>query len=171
MIRAICNTLYYTFFVAVVGVGGLLLSSLFPFENWYQVKVVLSGSMEPAIHVGSIVVIKPQSSYAVGDVITFGADNPQNIPVTHRIVETRGARFVTQGDANDNLDPGLVMPQNIIGGVQFSVPYIGYVLEFMKTPTGFWTLIIAPAVLIVLLELNNVVRQLLRVRRRNLNLS
>jgi len=121
--------------------------------------------MEPAIQVGSIVVIKPQSSYGVGDVITFGADNRQNIPVTHRIIDTTGARFVTKGDANDNTDPGLVNPRDIIGQVQFTVPYIGYLLSFMKTTTGFWMFIIVPAILIVLLELWRLGKQLLRSRR------
>lgn len=158
--QIIWNTIYYTLFFAVVSVGLLLVSSMFPFENWYQVKVVLSGSMEPSIQVGSVVVIKPQPSYGVGDVITFGADNRQNIPVTHRIVDTTGARFVTKGDANDNTDPGLVNPRDIIGSVAFTVPYVGYLLTFMKTPVGFWTMIIAPAVLIVLLEVSAIIRRL-----------
>lgn len=160
MIRAFGKTLYYGVFLTIVSVGVLLLASLFPFDNWYQVKVVLSGSMEPSIQVGSIVVIRPQATYTVGDVITFGADNRQNIPVTHRIIDQTGARFSTKGDANSNIDPKLVMPQEIIGAVKFTIPYVGYVIEFSKTSMGFWTLIIFPAVLIVLLELSSIFRQL-----------
>lgn len=167
MIRALFTAIYYLLFASIVTVALLLLASLFPFENWYQVKVVLSGSMEPAIHTGSVVVIKPEPSYQVGDVITFGVDNRERIPVTHRIIGREGNRFVTQGDANDNIDPGTVAPREIIGAVQFSVPYLGYVLEFTKTPLGFWTLIIGPAVLVVLLELHSIIRQLLQYRRRS----
>lgn len=171
MIRTLFKTIYLTLFAGIVTIAVLLLASLFPFENWYQVKVVLSGSMEPAIHVGSVVVLKPQASYVVGDVITFGVDNRQQIPVTHRIIGQEGSRFITQGDANDNVDPGTVAPREIIGGVQFSVPYVGYVLEFTKTPLGFWTLIIGPAAIVVLLELYSIAQQLLQYRRRNVPIS
>ena len=53
----------------------------------YEVKVVKSGSMEPAINVGGIVIVSPTKTYQAGDVITFGADTWRRVPVTHRIVE------------------------------------------------------------------------------------
>src|SRR3989344_8480556 len=81
--------LYRTFYVAIIAIVGLLLIALFPIKNNYQIKIVQSGSMEPDIKTGSVVIIKPSSNYAVGDVVTFGKDTKTDIPTTHRIVSSR----------------------------------------------------------------------------------
>ena len=81
--------LYGTFYVAIVAIIALLLFAPFPIKGNYQIKIVQSGSMEPSIRIGSIVVIKPNASYAVGDVVTFGKDTQQDIPTTHRISSSR----------------------------------------------------------------------------------
>lgn len=173
--RTTFNILYYTLFTVITGLVLLLVASFFPFDNWYQVKVVLSGSMEPAIHTGSVIVIKPETTYGVGDIITFGADTKIQVPVTHRIIEVAGSdrlpRYLTKGDANDDPDNGTVRSGEIIGRVWFSLPYVGYVLEFTKTPLGFWSLIIIPMTLIALLEIMSVYRQLTNRRRRSIPVS
>lgn len=151
------KTIYYGLFIGIVTITLLLLASLFPIEGNFQIKSVLSGSMEPAIHTGSVVIIKSAPLYAVGDVITFGADNKQNIPVTHRIIEAKqiGLResFKTKGDANGDPDMGTVQSTDVVGKVLFTVPYLGYLLEFTKQPAGFYSFVIVPAILIALGEL------------------
>lgn len=169
MIRALFNTVYYLLFAAIVSLAVLLVASFFPFDNWYQVKVVLSGSMEPSIQVGSVVVIKPESQYKVGDVITFGPDTKTEIPVTHRVTEivseSRASQvFITKGDANEDPDPNTVSSRNVIGKVAFSLPYVGYLLEFAKTPMGFVSLVVVPGILIALGELLKIVREFWRIR-------
>lgn len=83
--------------------------------------VVLSGSMEPAYPVGSLIYVKQAdyTSLAVGDVITFLMD--EDTVVTHRIIEILPdetepdtLRFVTQGDANDAPDGSTVHYKNIL---------------------------------------------------------
>ncbi|MBC7836579.1 signal peptidase I [Acetobacteraceae bacterium] len=170
--KVLFNILYYTFLAAVVSIGLLLVSSLMPIPGAAEVKVVKSGSMEPSIHVGSIVLIKPASSYGVGDVITFGPDTKVQIPTTHRIVDTQGEgasqTFTTKGDANDAPDPAAIRRQDIDGKVIFTIPYVGYVLDFAKKPLGFALLVGIPALLIIFEEISKIVREvrvLLRSRR------
>src|SRR3990167_1204642 len=95
------------FYAVILLVIALLLFALFPIKDNYQIKIVKSGSMEPDIKVGSIVVIKPlstssgQASYKEGDVVTFGKDTKTNIPTTHRIIGSRAEQgvifFTTKG--------------------------------------------------------------------------
>lgn len=120
--------------------------------------VVLTGSMEPAINPGDSVIVDEVAPEAVraGDVVTFrdGADDP---PVTHRVVEVVAVdgevRYRTAGDNNDNVDAGLVHPDDLIGKVWFTIPLVGYVTQFANTPAGVAVLVGVPVALLVLSEL------------------
>lgn len=109
---------------------------------------VLSGSMEPEYRVGSLVYVKKAepADLKVGDVITFMMD--ENTVVTHRITEivsdesdpdTR--RFRTKGDGNDAEDGSLVHYKNVLGRVALTVPYMGYVSNFIQHPPGMYIVI------------------------------
>jgi len=135
---------------------------LLAFPRTYLVQ---SGSMEPAIKTGSIVITLPSSVYSQGEVITF-SKNSKNI-VTHRIqakLYPEGASsspvYKTAGDANENFDNWEVNNSDIIGKVVFSVPYVGYVADFAKKPQGFILLVIIPATIIIYEELKNIIREL-----------
>ena len=103
---------------------------------------VLSGSMEPALPVGSTVVVRPQpaGSIAAGDVITFtdrDEGSAETRVVTHRVIEVRpGPEFVTMGDANDTPDPGVVAAADVLGVQWYHVPYVGLLRERLLTPPG-----------------------------------
>src|SRR3990167_10712703 len=118
---------YAVIFLIIV----LLLFALFPIKGNYQIKIVKSGSMEPSIRVGSIVVIKPSTNYTVGDVVTFGKDTKTDIPTTHRIVSSRAQdgviMFTTKGDANEDKDANEIRQSEVSGKVLFDVPYFGYI--------------------------------------------
>jgi signal peptidase len=158
--KIIFNTGYTLVVLAVLALA-LLFAGTKASPFGYEVKVVMSGSMEPVIKTGGIVVIAPQSSYNVGDIITFGPDTEKQIPVTHRVVEKTGngrtAIFHTKGDANEERDQSETKGSQVIGKVLFTLPYIGYVIEFARTPLGFALLIGIPALLIILDELANIV--------------
>ncbi len=148
---------YYVFFGALAAIAILVLVSAFPISGNYQIKVVESGSMEPTIKVGSVVVVKPTDSYQVGDVVTyeggFRDEKGRAVPVTHRIVEKKVENgvtaYVTKGDANDDPDNRVVRERQIIGKVLFDVPYVGYIVEAARKPYGFLAIIIIPAAIIV----------------------
>lgn len=164
------KSLYGLFVAAVVAVGLLLLSTLVPIPGNFKVKVVKSGSMEPAIRTGGIVVIKLAPSYALGDVITFGADTKTQIPTTHRIVEVLGEgsmqAFKTKGDANDAPDPGTTHLGDVRGKMIFTVPYMGYILDFARKPVGFGLLVGVPALAIIFDEVLKIFREVKLLRRK-----
>ena len=152
--------------VAIVAL--LLIVSTFPIKGNYQLLIVQSGSMEPAIKTGSIVIVKPALTYQVGDVITFGAVSKTKIPTTHRIIEIRrqGGRpvYVTKGDANEGEDAQEVPARRVIGKVFFDVPFLGYALAAAKRPVGFAVLIIIPALLLLFGEAKNIFLEIKKMR-------
>ncbi len=152
--------------VEYVGVVFLLLvvfvsfSPRFDFPGGFKSLVVLSGSMEPSIKTGSVVVTKPAESYSVGDVVTINKKLGEVDHVTHRIVEKEGRRVVTKGDANDSPDNWQLTTGDIQGRVLFSVPYLGYAVNFAKSQRGFFLLVILPAILIILNEVWEIKKEL-----------
>ncbi|MCJ7560827.1 signal peptidase I, partial [Candidatus Bathyarchaeota archaeon] len=90
-----------------------------PVSLWGDTRYepVYTGSMEPAIPVGGIVVIKPVDSETLktGDIICFQLS--EDTSVTHRIVNITDGGLVTKGDANDGPDQWTVKKENVIGKV------------------------------------------------------
>lgn len=121
---------------------------------------VYTGSMEPAIPVGGIVVIKPVDPETLreGDIICFQLSQPTSI--THRIINITDEGFITKGDANEDPDQWTVRKENVIGKVIFTIPFIGYLGYFVRTPIGFILLIILPAGLIIIIETGNIAKGL-----------
>lgn len=118
---------------------------------------VLSGSMEPTYHVGSLIYVKKVDPTTIrpGQVITFMLD--ENTVATHRVVEVvpdeddpSTLRFRTKGDANDAEDGSLVHYKNVIGTPVFTIPKLGYVANYIQHPPGLYVAISAGAVLLLL---------------------
>jgi signal peptidase len=125
-----------------------------------QPYVVLSGSMRPTYEVGSLIYVKSvdYKELQVGDPITYMIS--QDTVVTHRIVEVlvdeedpNTIRYFTQGDANEQPDGTSVHYKNIIGKPVFSIPYLGYVSNYIQNPPGMYIAISAGAILILLVFL------------------
>ncbi len=94
---------------------------------------ILTGSMEPGLPPGTLVVVKPvqPAKIAIGTVITYQLDSGRPTVVTHRIVRVgidgTGQRiFSTQGDANNAPDAKPVRPVQVRGEQWYSVPYLGH---------------------------------------------
>lgn len=122
-----------------------------------QVFTVLSGSMEPTYHVGSLIYVKDVNPYELGsgDVITFLLD--EDTVATHRIVEavpdendSTVVRFRTKGDANKAEDGSLVHYKNVIGTPVFTIPKLGYIANFIQEPPGTYITIAAGALILAL---------------------
>jgi len=150
---------YYALLLLIVIIAGLLIISVFPLAGNYEFMVVQSGSMEPAVKVGSVVVVRPVNEYEVGDIVTFKFSS-DGFPLTHRIhdvevVEGR-VQYITKGDANEEPDRRRVTKRNIIGKVLLDIPYIGYVVSFAQKPLGFALVIILPALIIVVDEVRKI---------------
>jgi len=121
----------------------------------YQLKTVLSGSMEPGIQTGSIIVVEKTTDpegYAEGDVITYIEEG--DILVTHRITEVissgENVMYRTKGDNNENVDTNPVLSENVVAEYTgYTIPYVGYFLDFTNTKNGAFLFII-PGILLVL---------------------
>ena len=160
--------LYRTFFTVIILVITLLLFALFPIKGNYQIKIVQSGSMEPSIRTGSIVIVKPSANYKVGDVVTFGKDTKKDIPTTHRIVSSRAVEgvimFTTKGDANEDNDTSEIKQSDIHGKVLLDVPFFGYIIDLARKPLGFVVLIILPALIVIYDEGAKIFQEISRLR-------
>jgi signal peptidase len=113
--------------------------------------VILSGSMEPAVSPGDVVIVDASAAIEVNDVITF--DNGNAIPTTHRVVDVVDGQYITQGDANENADAQPVPPDAVLGEVTIMIPLIGHVILWVNTPTGYIALVVLPLVLLLASEL------------------
>lgn len=125
---------------------------------------VQSGSMEPTIKTGSMILTKSEKNYEIGDIITFEDAQNRKQTVTHRIVgkQTEGTlSYTTEGDANGSPDSQVTMPYQIIGKVLLKIPYFGYPVAFARTPVGFSILVIVPATIIIYEEINNLKNEII----------
>ncbi|MFC1710507.1 signal peptidase I [Patescibacteria group bacterium] len=112
--------------------------------------LVKSGSMEPIIQTGSLVAVKKQSDYEEGEIVTFkGTSNESkrldDFYTTHRIlevIENEGdVVYKTKGDANTGEDKDTTLRSNVLGEVVFTIPYLGYAVNFAKSKTGIVILV------------------------------
>ena len=150
MFRKIWNVVYSVIVAVVVLLAvafvGARVVGLQPFT-------VLSGSMEPTYHTGSLIYVKsvePQDVH-VGDPITFVL-NEDLVVATHRVIEidAENERFYTKGDANESADGSPVHFNNLIGVPVFTIPLLGYVANFVTNPPGMYIALAGVAVLLLL---------------------
>jgi signal peptidase I len=121
---------------------------------------VKSGSMEPAIATGSLIVTQTNTPVRQGDIITFQKDNEV---ITHRIDKVTSTNsYITKGDANKTHDQGEIAQSNILGKQILSIPFLGYYLLFLRTLPGLIISIIIPAVIFILLEIISIAKEIRR---------
>lgn len=107
--------------------GTLFVPKLFGIEPYY----VLSGSMEPVIHTGSLVYIQEMDEApAEYEIIAYEAGD--GIPVVHRVVEVVDGGYITKGDANELPDGNVVVPDKVLGKCILTVPQAGYLLSSIQ---------------------------------------
>lgn len=132
------------FAVAII----FLIVTCLPMLFGIQPFVVLSGSMEPQIHVGSVCYINKNiesSEVITGDVIAFSIDETTVVHRIHAVNEETG-NFIMKGDNNESVDLGEVSQDMIIGKAMFSIPYLGYVVKWIQEPKG---IIVAGAAILI----------------------
>jgi len=103
-----------------------------PMPFGFGMTVVLSGSMEPELSVDDLLIVTPADTYEVGDVVVF---QTQRTAVVHRIVAINGDEIITRGDANSSDDDPITL-QNIKGRVVCAIPFVGLIVNLIKTPVG-----------------------------------
>jgi len=155
---------YLGFIVAVLIMVSAVFTYVAPHFGW-RVDAVLSGSMEPRLKVGSLVVTRPvePEEIEVGDIIIFHPVTVGENPIAHRVIgidQTSPLHFQTKGDANGKPDPFTVPAQNLVGKICFDIPSLGFFTEFLKTPVGFFFGMVIPGLIIIVLYITSVWRAL-----------
>ncbi|MGB9637325.1 MAG: signal peptidase I [Microgenomates group bacterium] len=163
ILKIIFNSLYWLVIFALVIIAVSTTFSALEIPGGLKALVVQSGSMEPVIKTGSVILIKKQDTYSVGDIISFASGGQGS--TTHRVVETEVKNgkefFYTKGEANQGEDRESVSVDKVLGKTIFIVPYLGYAVAFAKTQKGFIFLIVVPATIIIFSEVLNIKKEIL----------
>ena len=150
---------------AVLGVAlGIVAAVALPFVYGQRPYTVLSGSMEPAIGTGDVVVVErispPQAR--VGDVVTFSDPHRSGRLITHRVRSSRrrGRRidFVTKGDANNTVERWRVPAGGVISRVRYRVPEVGRLALVTRTRGGLVLFVLVPLLLVGVHEIARIWR-------------
>ena len=143
--------------LALLVVSGILqrLNRKNPYTGLFGVgyAVVVSESMVPKFHVNDMIVYSRQDTqeYKVGDIIVFTREEAgEKILITHRIIGITESGFITKGDANEVQDPKEAAFSDVVGKVRFSIPYLGVVTSFLRTPLGIALMALAAGLLFLL---------------------
>ena len=125
----------------------LIVFAGFSFTGNVKARIVLTGSMSPAINVGDVIVTVPitQKAPQIDDVIAYQAKrfNGENVAVfSHRIIGGDIENgFIVKGDANKSPDPQKPKAADILGVVLFTIPFVGNLLTpkalFLLLPCAF----------------------------------
>ena len=134
--------------ILLLFIAGMFLLKAIPGYGFFIVK---SGSMEPSISPGDIVITGPvgdklSGSAAVDRIITFELNDAI---VTHRVIGEENGVLKTKGDANEEADAHRVTPAMVKGVYLFKVPYLGYVTDFTGSRKGWFFAVIIPVVILV----------------------
>ena len=131
-----------------------------------QLLTVASGSMQPALPLGSLVVVVPRDAAAVriGDVITFNPPGDDTRTITHRVVDVQGAGDAvsvhTQGDANPVADPWtLHFPTGRTWVVVADAPWVGRPWLWLAQPMHRELVLVPAALLVTLMWLTTIWRR------------
>ena len=148
--KMILRTLLIIFVSLVVGFNlytwnaQSLMGNALPMPFGYGAAVVLTGSMEPTIHVNDVILVAEQPTYAENEIAVYQSGN---ILVVHRILDITDGMVTTKGDANNAPDAPVEL-SSVKGKVVGVIPGVGGIVKILKTPTAT-AIILVGAVLLL----------------------
>lgn len=110
-----------------------------PMPCGFGAAVVLSGSMEPNLSVNDVIFVRETNQYDVGDIVVYQSGKTL---IVHRIIARDGKTIITQGDANHVADDPIQLGA-IKGEVVGHIPFVGVVVNALKTPVGVLVVLLA----------------------------
>ena len=121
------------------------------FSPGYDLRLVRSESMKPAINMGDLIITGPlngpiNGEIKPGTIVTYEYSKEL---ITHRVQSIDGKTLVTKGDAVEDTDSWSVTLSDVRGAYLFRIPYVGYVTSFVQTKLGWFLAIIIPGALLV----------------------
>ncbi len=115
--------------------------------------VISSDSMSPALRTGDLIFLRTVENagqITKGSIITYRTDD---VFLTHRVLRVLNmggnVSFETKGDANTVKDNLLVAKEDVAGVCCLRIPYMGYMVQFIKTPVGALLFIVLPAGMLI----------------------
>ena len=103
-----------------------------PMTFGWGFAIVETGSMEPTIPVGALIVVHRQDTYQEGDIITYESDSLSKV-ITHRVIAFRDDYVIARGDAN-NVSDEAFPEEKIVGKVVSVLPKAGKALTALRQP-------------------------------------
>lgn len=155
-IKIIWNVVTTVIFTLVILLA-VLLVGVRPFG--FQIYSVLSDSTESNYHAGSIIYVKEV------DYTQLKAEDPITYRMDDDTIATRRIAKVYENEVDDEIyfctkinaeGIAVVKPiphTDVIGKTVFTIPYLGYVVEYIQNPPGTYVVILAGALLLVLMIL------------------
>lgn len=125
----------------------------------FKAMIVRSDSMSATdFSAGDLILVKEWdvNDLEVGDIISFKSQNSYNYGeiLTHKIKaidyhQNGTPVFITYGTTTGAVDESPVMSGFVLGKYMFAIPKLGYFFNFLKTPKGYFTLILVPLLIIM----------------------
>ncbi|MBF0988060.1 MAG: signal peptidase I [Clostridiales bacterium] len=128
----------------------------------FRIYRVISGSMQPALQIGDVIIIKKANNYAEKDIITY--DNGLTT-ITHRIKSINGDEIITEGDANDAPDKPITKDR-ILGKYFFRISTFS-VFSIMLTGKTVYLIMVLVLFAILLFAISDRVIRNIEYRRNN----
>ncbi len=152
-----CNFLKTAVKVLRIAVIAVICASVLLIFTIMALGLKLYAVIDPSMDeypIGSLIYVKDADidSLVAGDVITFKLSD--NVVVTHRIhetilhPETNERVFVTKGDHSEEVDPGLISQESIVGVPSLVIPKLGDAITYIKYPPGSYVIIIICIIMI-----------------------
>jgi signal peptidase I len=140
-------------------------------EKGFRLVTILSTSMEPAIHSGSVLLLSPPNTIEVGDIVSFKekssiSNNFSGRVVAHRVISKKfnenSELYITKGDANESPDPSFVMNEDVNGKVSLIIPYLGFISYISLTNWGIVLFILIPVCVLIFSEVKRVNKRFIK---------
>jgi len=154
VVGLLSRLLYAGLILGLIAISAALAVAVVPRFLGYGTVAINGGSMEQSIPAGSLIIARwvPDEQVQVDQVIV--AKEPGRSAIAHRVVSLQmdGGNVLvqTKGDANQTPDPKpYVLPPRVLTP-EHVIPYLGYLLLFLKTPLGLTFLVTLPATLLCL---------------------
>ena len=146
--KKVLKRILYILVIVILGI--IIILNLCSLSNMslfgYRIFKIATGSMEPYLKVGDVVLIKDYDEYKVSDVITYKKDNAY---ITHRILYSEGNEIVTRGDANNTNDEP-IKKDSVVGKVILKLPIVTFVTYLTGNPIIWGVAIVICAILILI---------------------
>ena len=95
----------------------------------YDLFYIKTGSMKPALPVGSIVVADPYAKAEIGDIFAYQAGETI---IIHRIVDRNGETYTFRGDANGTNDAAQIEQSQLVGKIILTLDFFAPVVKIVE---------------------------------------